>query len=754
MRLIIIIVSSLIGMKLISTAFSAMTVVVAAAVQPSLPDTIGLEDVDIVAVKSDIATATVIDRQQIESQRIVAPKGVGQISPNLFMPDYGSRMTSSIYARGTGTRIDQPVVGLYVDNVPILNKDCYDFDLPDLDNVKVALGPQSTLFGRNTMSGIISLSTLSPLNYQGKRFAVSYASHNTILASAGIYGKLSDKLAMSAIGHYYHTDGQFRNAYNNSHCGLENQASLRWRTEWRPSESLSIGNNLYAAMSRTSGYPYEFLDTREINYNDTCFYRRNSLIDGISLKWLHKGIVVTSMTSLQYLDDNMTLDQDFLPQSYFTLTQKRHEFTVTEDAVAKGTAGNYSWLGGVFSFFRRGSTVAPVMFKEYGISQLILSHVNEENPHYPCVWDTPSFLLGSSFQTPTFNFGIYHESQYSLADVTFAAGIRLDYERAAINYQSECHTSYTILDAYTDPSSPTVFVQRQIDIDDENKMSKSHLELLPKASVTYRFGMAGDKQKRSLLKLSVAEGFKAGGFNSQMLSDVLQQRLMGFMGITEKYNAEDILSYKPEKSLNFELSAGLVFPDARLSVNAAAFFTNITDLQLTVFPDGVTTGRMMTNAGSSRSRGVELSALFEATSRLSLRAAWGFTDARFRHYDNGKAVFDGMRVPYAPANTLFASADYSLPLGKSRLADSIHFNVNCRGAGRIYWNEENTEWQNFYALLGASVTLRRHDYSVSLWGNNLTDSRFNTFRFVSISHTFLQRGATRQFGITLKLNIN
>lgn len=43
----------------------------------------------------------------------------------------------------------------------------------------------------------------------------------------------------------------------------------------------------------------------------------------------------------------MTLDQDFLPVDYFTLTQKRHEWAVTADVVARGRAGAaYRWLAG------------------------------------------------------------------------------------------------------------------------------------------------------------------------------------------------------------------------------------------------------------------------------------------------------------------------------------------------------------------------------------------------------------------------
>ena len=96
----------------------------------------------------------------------------------------GSRMTSSIYVRGIGARIDQPVVGLNVDNVPFLNKDNYDFDMPDIARIEVIRGPQSTLYGRNTMGGLINIYTISPLNYQGSRVMAETGKGNLVAHGA------------------------------------------------------------------------------------------------------------------------------------------------------------------------------------------------------------------------------------------------------------------------------------------------------------------------------------------------------------------------------------------------------------------------------------------------------------------------------------------------------------------------------------------------------------------------------------------
>ena len=67
-------------------------------------------------------SSSVIGGELLKSERILSIKDLSAIAPNFYQPDYGSKMTSSIYVRGFGARIDQPIIGLTVDGVPYLNK--------------------------------------------------------------------------------------------------------------------------------------------------------------------------------------------------------------------------------------------------------------------------------------------------------------------------------------------------------------------------------------------------------------------------------------------------------------------------------------------------------------------------------------------------------------------------------------------------------------------------------------------------------
>lgn len=149
---------------------------------------------------------------------------------------------------------------------------------------------------------------------------------------------------------------------------------------------------------------------------------------------------------------------------------------------------------------------------------------------------------------------------------------------------------------------------------------------------------------------------------------------------------------------------------------------------------------------------MELSLTGHPADGLSLKLNYGYTDARFRQYNNGRQDFRGNRVPYAPAHTLFAQAVWDLPLEVAGSKPSL--DVNVRGVGDIQWNEANTVSQPFYMLAGASLTFSRPRWSLKLWGENITDTRYDTFYFMSMGNEFTQRGMPVTFGATLRVFLN
>lgn len=717
-------------------------------------DTTTLQEVTVTAIKQGYLQAlplasSVVDAPEAERLGIVSVKGVSDVVPNFFIPDYGSRMTSSIYVRGIGARIDQPAVGLNVDNVPFFNKDAYDFDLVDMADVEMLRGPQSTLYGRNTMGGVVNISTLSPMRFQGVRALLEYGRANSLRASASYYARPADNFGVSANVYYTRTDGYFTNEYNGRKADRENQFSGRLKTEWRISPTLYLVNTAAASRLRQGGYPYEYIGSGKISYNDTCFYRRVCFNDGLTLRLALPDVTVTSITSAQFIDDNMTLDQDFLPLPYFTLTQKRREWVYTQDFVARSVGERrWQWLAGVFGFYRNSHMHAPVTFLDEGIGRLIEDHRNEANPDYPIRWQSRELLLQSRFSNPGFGLAAYHESTFNLGAWHLTAGLRLDFERTELRYYSDCDSGYEIMHGRDESGELKPYRYVPVVIADNDKLHRHFLQLLPRISVLYDLPTEG----RGNLYASVAKGYKAGGFNTQMFSDVLQQRLMGVMGIGASYDIEDIVTYKPEMSWNFEVGSHYMTADGKLQGELSLFYIACRDQQLTMFPDGTTTGRVMTNAGKTRSFGGELSVKAHPCSWLSAQFGYGYTNARFTEFFNGLRDYAGKYVPYAPQHTLFAGVvgDVNLPWS---FCDRLELAADVTANGPIYWNEDNSRRQNFYAQLGLSATFSNDLWSLSLWGKNITATKFDTFYFVSMGNEFLQNGKPIRFGVTLRFNI-
>ena len=168
--------------------------------------------------------------------------------------------------------------------------------------------------------------------------------------------------------------------------------------------------------------------------------------------------------------------------------------------------------------------------------------------------------------------------------------------------------------------------------------------------------------------------------------------------------------------------------------------------------EGDVTGRVMANAGKTRSAGAEISVRYTPVERLDISLGYGYTNAKFVEFNNGKQDYSGNFIPYAPQNTIFATANYALKTNATAMP-YIAFGARVHGAGKIYWNEENSASQNFYARLDANVRFSFKRFSIDFWAKNITRTQYRTFYFVSIQHEFYQRGKPSTFGATLKISI-
>ena len=388
-------------------------------------DSVMLQTVDIVSsVKESYAdtrsscSATTITRSSLESMNVNSIKELSALAPNFYQPDYGSRMTSSLYVRGFGSRIDQPVMGMNIDELPIMNKNCYDFELFDIERVSVVRGAQGLLYGRNTPGGTINVYTLSPFSFQGKRLSLEYGNENNLRLRASHYSRHSGKFAWSATLFYSHSDGFFTNSELGEKCDGGDNLSFRTRTQFLPTENWSIDNSFTVGYTDEGGWAYGYYDNNNgklapVAYNDPSTYRRFVVTDGLVVKYYHDKATLSSTTGYQYFSDRMRLDNDFLPLDYFSMGQYQREQAFTQEFVVKThLPGAVNFLGGVFGFYKHTNMSAPVRFKQYGIENLILKNANDYyyhllGPDRSLSFEEDNFVIEDDFVIPTYGVAAY-----------------------------------------------------------------------------------------------------------------------------------------------------------------------------------------------------------------------------------------------------------------------------------------------------------------------------------------------------------
>lgn len=725
--------------------------------------TILVDRVQVTAIKqgmvlrSEPIASTIVGRTQAERKQITTLKGLADVVPNLHIPDYGSRMTSSIYVRGLGARIDQPAIGLTIDNVPVMQKNAFDMELSDIERMEVLRGPQSTLYGRNTMGGVVNIYTLSPFRYEGARLQMGYSTGNTLSLRVSFYEQFSDKWATSVSAYRTSSDGFFKNCLTGADTDWEKNYGGRWKLLFRNNKGLRIENTLALAETEQGGYPYAFLGGRsagvtnsdgyavtpgQIAYNDSCRYERLTVSDGLTIQYETDRHSLTSITSYQYTDDDMRLDNDFTPLDYFTLQQTIEEHVITEDILFRSKGDRkYHYLFGLYGFYRDQQLEAPVVFKPAGIDALIFAAANQASGGRVQMQALDQMPLASKFDSPAYGFAAYHESSFSFGRFEAKAGIRVEHERVSL----DTHGSGTLKYALKAGAMPFPMEQEPVVLETESSYKQDFTEFLPKLSLIYRF----DENRN--LYASVSRGFKAGGYNTQIYSDILKEMLQTqAMGGT--YEEQDIMSYKPEYSWNYELGGHFSCAEGAIRGDFALFMIDCRDQQLTVLADASSTGRMMTNAGRTRSLGGEVALLFKPWRSLDIDLAYGYTEATFRDYIDGENNYRGNYVPFAPRHTLTAGLTWTIPTGVKWLGDVV-LHGGMKGVGKIYWNEENNAHQPFYTTFNASVRLEHKNYSLDFWGQNLTDKEADIFYFESIGNRFVQRGRPRVLGVTLRINI-
>lgn len=683
--------------------FSSLTYSINASSQQDLASLdIQLKEVEITASRTQTklkelpAAVTVISASSLDNNQVKSLSDATSLIPNFYMPDYGSKLTSPVYVRGMGSRTNSPSVALYVDDIPYFEKAAFDFDFFDVKKIELLKGPQGTLFGRNSLGGLINIVTLSPFEYQGTHINISAGNYGVYRLNAGHYQKLNENLAYSLSANYVHQDGFFANVTRNEKADKMESMGLRFKLQYKMSDRWSLDLHTNTDQSMQGGYPYALYNKStseigQINYNQKSSYERTLLSNALKLNFRADTWEFSNTTSHQYLNDNQQLDQDFGKDSIYLGGQLQHQNHITNELVFRSKKNQrFEWVTGIFAFM-----------------QDVQNKVLVESYKTPTPNGLKYMNYDKTFKPFTNGAALFYQMSYKVSSkLAITQGIRFDYENTSLKY-----TYAGKMDVNTLPPVDTLYPALR------------NLVVLPKIALSYA------PTAHLNLYVSYATGYKPGGFN-----------------VT--FERPEFLKFYKETSDNFELGAKADLLDY-LFIETSLFYSSIQNQQITrTAPSG--RGTYLDNSGLSRNIGGEINLQNKIFLGFEGVIGYGYTYAEILEYVQSPTInYNYNFTPYIPRETLSVQGTQTIKLPNNRVINKLKLHVAYNFIGESYWDLSNKLKESGYGILNGKVTFIRKNIEFALWGKNLTNTDYNAFIFEVNPDAYAQQGKPLQLGLSL-----
>lgn len=636
---------------------------------------------------------------QIKNNQMRSLEDVSTFAPNFMMLDYGTKIMSPIYIRGVGSKKSSvaPSVGLYVDGIPFFDNSALSFDFYDISQVEVLRGPQGTLYGRNTIGGLINIRTLSPMTYQGTNLRFGVEGNGSLTSNVGHYGKQGNRLAYSIAGNFRRQTGYFENKHDGKAADRMSSYGVRNRLILQANDKLSIENIFSLEKSEQGGYPYApYVDSiaalGDVNYNASSGYERFMFNEGLNFNYEKEKWLVTATLACQYIDDKQDLDQDFTPKDFYFVSQNQKQNLYSGEMTARSTKNKtYHWMVGAYGLQHRLSKDVTV------------------NYYPPINAALKKDELFKDYAAVNSSAGVFHQSKVQFFKHLFVeAGLRFNYEKSRLEYFEQKKYEDAV-----STSADTVFSPLK------------EVIFLPKIALSY-------KDENFTLYASYSTGYKPGGFNST-------------------FEETHQIQYKKESSHNYELGfkadilQGIIYSDFTL------FLTEIKGQQIARSLTSLT-GTYLDNSGKSRNKGAEFSLNTAPVGGFEASVSYGYTLAKIIQYKKNETTdYGGNITPFIPNHTLNVTLAKTVETPHICFLDNVRFQLNLSQVGDIYWNIENEESQASYNTLNALISLKYKGAKLDVWGKNLMNTAYNAYLFKT-SAWYGQKGLPQRFGATFSMN--
>ena len=620
------------------------------------------------------------------------------------------------FIRGVGTQdfntLATSPIALYIDDVYLGSTIANSVNFYDMQRVEVLLGPQGTLWGKNTTGGAINLISAHPTQTLTASGSGGYGNHGERFVEGMVNVPLTATLAARAAFTYSGRDVWIKNLAPDGPHNLDafNKAGGRLSLEWTPNDALSAylkGEYLKRSGSTITGYMVPLRGPTDAFGNPALPFGVVNQAGGPSsddfdtwdviarLDWNMGNVVqLTSISGWQNADRiheyelNGGTPRLLINQAFFG----NHDQFTQELRLVSEDPGPFRWQGGLLYYFARETSTTAVPFNETAFS-------------------APPYVTDDLWpESRKFNSdSVFGGIEYDLTPhLTAKGGLRYNDDEGsyhAMHYAIHPYANYLNYlspDPLADPNSAL------IPADTIN--TRAHWSKLTwDAGLRYHF--SGDR----MVYLNGSTGYRQGTFGSPSGS-----------------SADQFSVLQPETNLAFEIGAKTSWLENTLQVNAAAFKYDYTDMQVFVLQP-IAAGSPLSiesNAGRATDRGGEIEVKSLPAEGWLITGTVGYVHAIFTRFDTVTSAgapisLAGNRFPRQPQWTATALLQYRWPLANG-VSLLLHTDWNYRGD--YYVNADNLH--NPYipgrtiGNVRAAYTPKSNRWELALWARNVTDKHY------------------------------
>jgi len=648
---------------------------------------------------------TAFNADTLEAFKVRDVQGLTFSAPNVSLDQIGtSRGQANFSIRGLGINSSipsiDPTVGVFVDGVYLGTNGGVVFDLFDLDSVEILRGPQGVLFGRNVTGGAVLINTGNPTeDLRGKfRAAVDGplldggrgGANYTV--SGVVSGPLVEDTLLFKVGAYYNNDeGYFRNSFDNSNHGAAETIILRGALEARLGDLTLTGKIDYfdsdgdgpAAQNRG----IFSRDTFDFAIDNRGSYTNETLNASLTAEWDIGPGTLTNIFGYRDFANTTDADIDSTPNFIFHSNTETQQDQISNELRYAVSGDNFDLTVGAFFF---DQSIAYTEVRD--------------------IINAPRFFGGGAQDHEV--LGAFANGQFYVSEaLSLIAGIRWSQETkdAAVTYvrpRPACSVvEGTCPTTGTNPAIPT----------ENNGFTDSvrFTNWSPKLGLQYEFN---DSQ----VYAHWTRGYRSGGYNFRITNANAFEAIALAPG--GNFNFDE------ERVDNYEIGGKFQTVDGALTVNVAAYYTDIQNMQREVNQASATSGvaQSIFNTADASIFGVEAEARMRVTDTLIITANVGIIDDSYDEilFDiSGDGVIDqtdlDLRLPRVPEVTWGVGFIHELLLPTSEILTRVNFQYRDEFA----YTDNNFGWVQDISNLEANITWNTpvDGFSLSVYGRNLLD---------------------------------